>query len=84
MFRQNNIIWCGLIVINCILEEYISKCQRSQIKNESIIQEITEFLKYCILNFKAIILKYFGYVLLALGFIKFLHYNQWSVVLGIS
>lgn len=81
LFRQTNVIWVGFsLLVNCIAD-YVARNQPTNTPPTTPLL-ILDFIKFGLLNLPFLIRKYLFHVLVILGFIVFLVYNEGSVTVG--
>jgi alpha-1,2-glucosyltransferase len=76
MFRQTNIIWTFWIALNSVIEWF----EREQQPNAHIGLDLVPFIFFVKNRFAAILVKFYGYILVAVAFVTFVFVNNGLVV----
>ncbi|EFC45755.1 alpha-2-glucosyltransferase [Naegleria gruberi] len=74
LFRQSNIIWAFWIVLSSIIESFEST--DVEFSSGSIFTQSRKFIGGCLTNFFSILIKFWSFALLAIGFLAFVKWNN--------
>lgn len=80
LFRQTNIVWVVfMLAVSIFQHDYLAR--RKDVPNNSLVAELTSFITFVLKYLFALVFKYFGYVLVILGFVAFVVQNG-SITVG--